>query len=158
MNTELSPRARAEAALTILVHETGSATICLSGITLTDLRVDLVTRLADAIAAAEDDAYEAGAAAERARLNQTAYWYDDAVKQAGTIYHGAEALRIWHATPPDRRVVIDGHPPEQAEPSDVLAMLEEIAAVASTLEGGTGHRIHRLANAALRRLRADQEQ
>jgi hypothetical protein len=51
-----SPRDRAREALTVLIHETGTATVCLSGITLADMRVDLETRLADAIAEAEDDA------------------------------------------------------------------------------------------------------
>jgi hypothetical protein len=50
-----SPRDRAREALTVLISETGTATISLSGITFTDLRVDLETRVADAIADAEEE-------------------------------------------------------------------------------------------------------
>lgn len=55
----LSPRERAAQALTFLVHEAGTSTVRLSGLTLADIHVDLETRLADAIAAAEEEALTA---------------------------------------------------------------------------------------------------
>ncbi len=51
-----SPRARAREALTFLIHQNGTASVCLSGITMADVSVDLETRLADAILDAENEA------------------------------------------------------------------------------------------------------
>jgi hypothetical protein len=52
----LSPRDRARRALTVLIHETGGASVRLSGITLADVKVDLETIVADAIADAVETA------------------------------------------------------------------------------------------------------
>lgn len=58
----VSPNERARRALTIVSHELGTATISLCGLTLTDLRVDLQQRVADAIADAEEELTRAWAA------------------------------------------------------------------------------------------------
>lgn len=55
MSDDKTPRDRARDALMLLTHETGTATLRFTGMTLADITIDLETRVADAIA----DAVEA---------------------------------------------------------------------------------------------------
>lgn len=82
-----SPRQRAEEALTFLAHETGSATVRITGMTLADIAVDLEQRLADAIADAEQEAI-AALVAERDALRLELDELDTLADQYATAHGG----------------------------------------------------------------------